>query len=358
MREERLARIRRLRGIDYVPSYARGPQDSLGSLCRRDVLTRELGFSRGLGLNGVRLWLHIGSYEEDPALYLDNLVYFLDRCQEEGLGAHLNLFDSVGVDPEDAAKPATTKQELRQRFVGNPFVDQMIQIVGDRHDLMLVPDCEAPVALLTEFWIAGPGYVHVQPDEWQRCESYVRAVSERVRSHPALLILEVMNEPEACLFGREVDYEPVRRFYSAMHAVLADTAPDVPTTIGSSNLEAFKQADIDTGMRMDVVSFHCFARDSETFRAAWEEAKAYTEATGNRPVICSEWGIYPGDVDEAQLAAYKMQLPIALDSGIAWETIHTVAGYCNGADAALLYANGTMRPAGVYLRQTMREFTP
>ena len=48
-------------------------------------------------------------------------------------------------------------------------------------------------------------------------------------------------------------------------------------------------------------------------------------------------------------------MPIAVESGAAWEVVHLVTAACNGAMAALCYANGTMRPAGKYLRSVMRE---
>lgn len=348
---DRLARVRKLQGICYVPSWARGPQDSLGDRCQRDTMSRELEFVNGLGLNGVRLWLSIHSYEADPDRYLGNLIFFLDRCRDLGLDAHLNLFDSVGIDPEDASAPRVRKE---QAFAGKSREMQLEAgfTTADATSLMPVPDCGVPVILATEYWLAGPGYRHVGPAEWPRCERFLRAIVGAVRSHPALVILEVMNEPEACLFRRQVDFAPVAAFYAAMLKLLQQAAPDVPTTIGSTRLANFKQADAETGQSMDIITFHSF-NDPAALRSQFAEAKAYATATGDRPVICSEWGTYPGAADEKQLELYKQLLPVALESGAAWEIAHLLAAYCNGALAALLYSNGTMRPSGLYVRETM-----
>ena len=354
-KSDRLNRVRAMRGVCYVPSYARSPEEFFGGYCRRDVLDRELAFIPGLGLNSTRLWLSIHGYEQGPDTYVDNLGYFLDQCHELGIDVHLNLFDSVGVDPEDAAHPQIPKEQL---FGGDALAMQgeLGSRTGPATALVPVPDCGVPLTLFTESWMAGPGYRHVGAQNWPRCETFVRAMTDAFRDHPALVILEVMNEPEICLFGRdqEIDFSPVQAFYTAMHKTLVDAAPNLPTTIGSTRLENFKEADSDTGMALDIITFHSF-NDADTLRAAFEEAAEYSAATGGRPITCSEWGTYPGETDEAQLELYKQLLPIALESGAAWQIAHLLTAYCNGSMAALLYPNGTMRPAAVYLRETMRS---
>jgi hypothetical protein len=351
----RLERARAMRGICYVPSYARSPEEFFGPLCRRDVVERELAFIPGLGLNSTRVWLSIHGYEHGPDEYVDNLGFMLDTCRELGVDVHLNLFCSVGIDPEDAALPQVPKEKT---FNGDAL-DMTVELgshTGRATAMVPIPDCGVPLTLFTETWTAGPGYRHVGREEWPRCAGFVRAIADAFRDHPALVILEVMNEPEICLFGREeeVDVAPVQAFYTAMHQVLVDAAPDLPTTIGSTRLENFQQADTDTGMSLDVVSFHQF-NDADALRTAFAEANAYAADTGGRPVTCSEWGTYPGETDEAQLALYQQMLPVVLESGAAWQIAHLLTAYCNGSMAALLYPNGTMRPAAVYLRDVMRS---
>jgi len=348
----RLDRVRKMRGIVYVPSYARGPQDSLGVLFRHDVIRRELAFIPALGLNGVRLWLQISAYEATPDLYLENLRFFLDWCLELGLDVHLNLFDSVGVDPEDTEARPITKAEAFRSSLRNRAMKVLFRI-GQTQDLMQVPETNSPLALMAEFWMAGPGYRHLGDDEWPRCERYVRAIASVVRDHPSVVMLEVMNEPEMATFFRRADYAPVTRFYKAMLLCIADAAPDMPTTIGSSSLKRFQQADSDTGRQLDVISFHSFKASPKGLERDFEKAIQYAAATGDRPVMCSEWGTYPGATDEDQLRIFRDCLPVVLRSGAGWEVVHLIAGYCNGAMASLLNTNGSMRPAAVQLRKTM-----
>ena len=343
-----------MRGICYVPSYARSPEEFFGELCRRDVLSRELGFIPGLGLNSTRVWLSIHGYERGPDTYIENLGYFLDQCHELGIDVHLNLFCSVGIDPEDAARPQIAKEQL---FGGHALAMQ-----GELGSRTGPANRPCPGARL---WCSAhplhrvvdgrPGLSACRTRNWPRCETFVRAITDAFADHPALVILEVMNEPEICLFGRdeEIDFRPVQAFYTAMHQVLVDAAPELPTTIGSTRLENFKEADADTAMALDIITFHSF-NDPATLRAEFEGAAEYAAETGGRPVTCSEWGTYPGETDEAQLELYKQLLPVALESGAAWQIAHLLTAYCNGSMAALLYPNGTMRPAAVYLRDTMR----
>ena len=49
------------------------------------------------------------------------------------------------------------------------------------------------------------------------------------------------------------------------------------------------------------------------------------------------------------------EVTVALESGASWQIAHLLTAYCNGSMAALLYPNGTMRPAAIYLRDTMRS---
>lgn len=343
-----------MRGMCYVPTWARTASEILSSLCRHDVMRRELGFIRALNLNSVRLWLSIHGYAAEPDIYLSNLRFFLDTCEELGLAVHLNLFDSVGIDPEDALAPVVAKEDTFggrageiQARLGFPNADATA--------LVPIPDCGREVVLATEWWIASPGYRHLGVEEWPRCAAFVRAIVGAVGQHPALVLLEVMNEPELASFGsQQVNFEPVARFYRAMYDELRAASNDLPTTIGSTRLANFRQADADTGMGLDVISFHSF-NSADGLREAFREAREYAAQTGHRPVICSEWGTWPGVTDERQLALYQAMLPVALDSGAAWEIAHLIAAPCNGANSTLLYASGTMRPAAMYLREKMRS---
>ncbi len=148
-----------MRGVCYVPSYARSPE-FFGEFCRRDLLARELAFIPGLGLNSTRVWLSIHGYERNPDTYIDNLGFLLDQCLEIGIDAHLNLFCSVGIDPEDAALPQLPKE---QTFNGDALEMQgeLGSRTGPATAMVPIPDCGVPLSLFTETWMAGPGYRHV-----------------------------------------------------------------------------------------------------------------------------------------------------------------------------------------------------
>jgi hypothetical protein len=357
---ERLERLRGLRGTCYWPSWSRTPVDNWTAEARSDTLRRELSVVAGLGLNGVRLWTNVHGYEQDPSIDKANLVLALDLCAELDLMVDLVLFDSCGIDPELGSAEELPLEQAMERLGSNAFMDQFAVRaetvdIYEASALVQVPLRGGAIVAVWEGWVPSPGYYRLGEDELPRWEAFARDVVAAVRDHPALVLLEVMNEPFITHLGLDpVDLAPIRAFYTGMHRLIRELAPDVPLTIGAENLERFRDYESDLDEPLDVVSFHPLTYDPVAFKGLLSEASEYAAQSG-RPALASEWGAFPGSHDEGQLAAYTGLVPVLLESDVAWCQSHLIAGYGPFALTAIVYANGTLRPAAEYLR---RELVP
>jgi hypothetical protein len=357
---ERLERLRGLRGTCYWPSWSRTPVDNWTAEARPDTLRRELGVVAGLGLNGVRLWTYVRGYEQDPATYMRNLTTALDLCAELDLMVDLVLFDSCGIDPElGSAEELPLEQAIEE--LGRSVLIEQFAARADSIDileasaLVEVPLRGGGIVAVWEGWTPSPGYYRLAGADLPRWEAFARDVVTAVRDHPALVLLEVMNEPFITHLGLEpVDTTPIRAFYTGMHRLIRDLAPDVPLTIGAENLEGFRDYEADLDEPLDVVSFHPLTYDPAAFAQLLSEASTFAAQTG-RPALASEWGAFPGSHDEGQLTAYTDLVPVLLASDVAWCQSHLIAGYGPFALTAIVYANGTLRPAAEHLRRELRR---
>lgn len=358
LKARRLERVRRLRGICYWPTWSRTPVDNWTVAATVGGIARELGFAAGMGFNGVRLWTNVYGWEAGPASYERHLHAALDSCADLGLGVDLVLFDSCGIDPElghahevplEALVAQLPPGELMRSFEQRgPGVD-----IYEAGALVRVPSSGEEVVAIWEGWTPSPGYYHLGADERPRWHRFAKSLLSALGDHEALVLVEVMNEPFVTHLGRpQVDRAPIRDFYRDIHRLVLDHAPDVPVTIGAESLERFQEYEADLDAPLDVVSFHPLTYDAERFKALLQAGCSYADLTG-RPALASEWGTFPGAHDAAQLESFEALLPIALASGAAWFQSHLIAGYGPFALTALLYPNGTQRPAAEYVRRVL-----
>ena len=88
-----------IRGANYTPSYAANDVVFWRDF-DPEVVERELGLARRLGLNVIRVFLQYVVFEHDPELFLARFDTFLDLCDANELLAMPVLFDSCfGMEP-------------------------------------------------------------------------------------------------------------------------------------------------------------------------------------------------------------------------------------------------------------------
>lgn len=361
----RIERLRTMRGTCYWPTWSRSPVDNWTATARTELIERELSFVRGVGFNGVRLWTNAYGWELDPEVYEARLRYALDCCHRLDLMVDLVLFDSCGIDPElrsdgelplheVIARSRDSDDALMRAFAqAGPGVD-----LFEASSIVVVPDGPDAIVAIWECWSPSPGYYHLGEEERPRWKRFAASVIAAVRDHPALVLLEVMNEPFVTHLGRPMpDTEPIRDFYADIHRLVVAEAPAVPVTIGAESIERFQAYEADLDQPLDVVSFHPLTYDANRFRRLLDDAHDFADS-GGRIAFASEWGAFPGSHDEDQLATFRELLPVALASEVAWCQSHMIAGYGPFALTAIMYSNGTLRPAGKYIRSTIDASVP
>ena len=173
-----------LRGLNYVPHWA---GSSVGTWRGYDPLQVEadLRAFRGIGCNALRVWLSEAVYREEGRVFLDKLRDFFARCEAQRIFVMPVLWDAVGAEPS-----------------GEPYDD----LFG---------------------WVKNPSTANVEdPNYWREYgDPYVEAVVEAVGDRPALLMWDVMNEPSDLAF-----YRHYARVVDAL-------APNEPITIGFSQAD-------------------------------------------------------------------------------------------------------------------------
>jgi hypothetical protein len=353
---ERLERLARARGVNYLPSWARSPVEHWGPLLRPEILRRELGWVRALGLDHVRVWSSAPAWETGGETYVDGIGLLLDTAHDLELGVVVQLFDSCGTEPGGAGEQLTI-EEVLARAEGDPRLELVLALGSEEgRDFTGQPAIETvvwrgdPMVVLWEAWEPSPGYDRLGPPYWPVWDAYAQAVLSRIADHPALLLVEVMNEPFLTQAGREVDRRPIVDFYRHATATVSAAAPSVPLAFGAQEPEDVVIHEADIGRALDVVGFHTYGGGAE-LRTKLDAAR---EVAAGRPLYVSEWGWFPGGPDEAQRAGLAERLPVLLEAEVGWAAFHLVAGYGPFALSSLLYPSGVMRPAATYLRDRLR----
>jgi hypothetical protein len=354
-RQDRLDRLAHARGVDWFPSWARCNVDYFTVAMPADTARRELRLVQGLGFDHVRIWLNAWGHATDPAAYVGNLTLLLDAAHELGLGVVVELFDSCGIEPSRGPGSLVRIEDIPALGAETPSMAAVDSIgAGRGRDLFLAPALvevpwrgDASVAVWEGF-VPNPGYDWLAPQHWPRWDAYATDVIRAVQDHPALLLLEVMNEPFITHLGDEVDRQPIIDFYRHVIELARALDPDLPLAIGAA--QPFIADHDANAPDLDVVSFHSLA-GPDALHGAIQEA---TRVAAGRPVYCSEWGYFPGGTDEQQLRELQQLLPILDEARIGWAVTHLIAGYGPFANTALLYPSGVMRPGAVWLREQLQ----
>lgn len=360
-RGRRAERLRGRRGVNYLPSWARGPHEHWTSALRRDVLEREVGLAAALGFDHLRVWVNAPAWEREPLVVPGSLRLLADTCERNGLGLVVQLFDSCGIEPDEPVlDPAIRLGDVPRLAPDDPRTAILTGWDGGRRDVFgkpgLVPVAWRgdPIVGIWEGWVPSPGYRLLGPEHWARWDAYARSVLATVADHPALLLVELMNEPWMSQIGTNPDRAPIVAFYRHVHEVVRSAAPDVPLAIGAERAAHVTDHEADIGERLDVVSFHSYD-GGDALRAELDAARAVADG---RPLYLSEWGWFPGGTDDEQRAGYDDRLAILGGddaSDVAWATFHLVAGYGPFGLTALCYPSGIMRPAALLLHDHLTK---
>jgi len=365
----------KVRGANYIPSYASNTYEIWRNY-DHDVFDRELGLVSAVGYNSVRLWLNAAAFDELGRKMVDHVEDALRLCAKHKVRAVINLFDACGVHPRKDARWITTS-EAYDTLLQSP------RLTSDQKNLMkhlfanyahgfgartLVPlAADSPMTvLLFQSWQSTPGSDHLGPGSYPKLERYIENVMGRLQGNPAVLLWDVMNEPEFAGEGpispgvfMTADMEQTRdTFLKHFHDFIKRKYPEEITSVGWAQLDnASKYADL-----ADVLTFHIYA-EPERLKSTIDRAVEVSRKAGKRILITetlANWDFgspdFPGLAsDEKQLAHYRKVLPVLINSPVGWIAWGMIINRTFDPYTDIFYPNGQPRPAAIYLEKTLKE---
>jgi len=362
-----------IRGVNYFTSTASNAHEMWRSFDAA-AAARELGWLRAIGFNSVRLWLSVPAHQENPARFLDGLKTCLDLCERRGLTAMLVLFDSCGIEPREDAVEMSVHEAYQKLLEAERFTEAERNLIRSRYQefaarrgkhmrVKLAPETPYDI-LFWQNWQPNPGYSKIHGGDWKEFEAYTQDVAELARAHPAVISIDIMNEP-GCLFdlpegvSSRAASETVEQFVRHFAERARRAAPQVPVTVGSADIDWMKRlADV-----QPVLSVHSYELGDE-LKAELRRASAFAQQRG-KPILLTEclantdgWlkthGEEARSSDKAQLEHYRETLPVILDSGMGWYSWGGIVGQMFTPFTDILYPNGYLRPAAVYLERQLK----
>jgi hypothetical protein len=300
-----------LRGMNFIPAYPRlfveppvlpphlryrGVASSVAAWRFYDSreIDRQLGWIKSLGCNAVRFWLSHAVWEHDERerereggenRFVANFQDFLRRCEHHRLSAMPVLWDERFVEP--SAQP----YDDISVWVRNPHSSR-----------------------LTVEWATDPA------DPYNG-DAYVRAVVEAGSRSPALLLWDVMNEPEIRQAWLEHYCDRVREW---------DPDPAHAITIGFAALLDFGgpfENPVLAHPTLDVLSYHPYGMFAANFAEWTRMARRVSEPPFTdrpKPILATEGG-HPGE-----LAPYDRHLDFCRTHEVGYMLFQGMIGHVAG----------------------------
>src|SRR5690606_14254864 len=106
---------------------------------------------------------------------------------------------------------------------------------------------------------------------WPRWEHYLRGVVPVLAAHPAVTVVELMNEPYLTGVGSRLDPGPVDAHVGRTYRLVRSLAGDLPLAVGAERATDIADHDRAASGGLDVVSVHCYAT-GDALRAELELA--------------------------------------------------------------------------------------
>ena len=367
-----------IRGANFIPSYASNTYEIWRDYDHR-IFDNELRLVQTVGYNSVRLWLNYAAFEELGPKMVDHVADALSLCSKYKLRAVVNLFDACGIQPRKDARLMTVREAYELFQESGRFTPEqkslMKQLFGNyAHGFgarSLVPvGADSPMmVLLFQNWQSTPGKDRMAPSFYPKLEAYVQAIVGRMKDNPAVLLWDVMNEPEFAGEGpvspgvfMTPEMEKMRdSFLNHFHGFIKRKFPDEALTIGWARLE---DADKYEALA-DVLTFHVYGEPAK-LQAAIDKAVSIGAQRGKKIFITetlANWDFGTPDFgrlasDEQQLAHYQKDLPVLMKSPMGWIAWGMIVNRTFDPYTDIFYPNGQPRPAAVYLERTLKDAQP
>ncbi len=245
-------------GANFTPSNAINQlelwQDDTFSL---DVIKRELGYAKSIGMNIMRVFLHDLLWEQDAEGLLAKMDAYLSVSDELGIKTMFVFFDDCWKD----------KFALGKQPDPIPF----------RHN---------------SGWIQSPGNAAADDlTQRPRLERYVKGVMTHFANDKRIVVWDLYNEPGNGSSGDHITKIQLRENESLpllldVFKWAKEVSPSQPYTVGLWRYTEGFQDLIDASLKYsDIVTFHSY-RPKEEMADMIAQIK---ESANGRPVICTEY---------------------------------------------------------------------
>ena len=365
----------KIRGANFIPSYASNTYDIWRNYDHA-IFDRELRLVSAVGYNSVRLWLNYQAYDEIGSKMADRVEDAVRLCAKHRLRAAIVLFDSCGIRPRkdvrwmaagdafDTFQKSPRFTSIQKKMMENLF-GKYVRGFG-AHTLVPVSPEMPMMALLWQNWQSTPGNDRLGPAWYSKLESYVSAIVGRLKDNPAILLWDLMNEPE---FASEGPVSPTElitpemkklggEFLSHFHGYCKRRYPNEVVSVGWAHLDnSARHAGL-----ADVLTYHVYGNAAQ-LQSSLEKAGGISRSAGKQILITetlANWDFGSPDfgrmsTDEAQLAHYQEVLPVLVKSPIGWIGWGMVMSRDFNPYTDIFYPDGHPRPAAVHLRRALTE---
>lgn len=355
-----------VRGVNYYPSWIRSLPD-LWIQYDNDAVRFELGLARALGFNSVRVWLGTHPWEQLGDAMWPRVGHFLATAAELGLTVLPVIFDSCGVEPSSYSGEVVPVPEAYRRALADPRLTrpsrERLRALAGPYAATVGKDAWCPYSaadpstILWQWHAPSPGYSQLGEEHWPKWAEYLKAVLSNFGNHPAVLMWDLMNEPNLVrLFnvteggGPGFDQTIVHRFLHRMRSEADNIKPRKLLTIGFESAEGMRQM----AASAEVLSFHSYEPDVEKLGRSLTAEKAFAAAQG-KPLLLTEAAavLFVRGVQDAgdstQLELYRRTLPTLARAGVGYYAVALMAGRFPFSWVGFYRPDGSRKPVADYI---------
>ncbi|MBA4165986.1 MAG: hypothetical protein H0X41_00290 [Chitinophagaceae bacterium] len=269
-----MERFGAVKGCNYAPRY-NGPW---WSDFREEIISEELGWAHSIGLNSVRVFVPVYTWQDDKAVFYQRVDRFLEMCQRDSISVMI-VFDTYGVK--------------------NPARKDKLRIIPDR-ERTIKPGWHNGPSNAIEGIIPRNDSAH-----WPVIKTYVQEFAAKYASDKRIIAWDIYNEA-----------------WKKDTALMQDMFQWVREVNPSQPLTACWYA----SRFSDIITYHCYQRPGDRkgkktlpgfpfFEEEIQHALSF-----HRPVLCTEWLARPfGNTVQSVLPVYAA-------NNIGWYNWGLVAG--------------------------------
>ncbi len=288
-----------IKGANYIPSYARNSVEIWRDY-DKDIVEKELGYAKRLGLNSVRVFLSHVVYKNDPSKFLENLLHLVRFSNTLGIYTMPVVWDSCFREDE-------------------PTID-----LDDNR------------------WYPNPGVMYLTEEHWDGQKEYAMDIINLLDNEPGLLMWDIHNEPTVTTYieeytGKELEeHTRIIWTYVKHYCDFFRENSNSFVTVGTA-----KPADIDIiADHCDVLSFHDYSHTKGQVDSEFKLAKKLGEKYG-KAVFCSEMSC------NSRANPYDITIEIANNNELGYFMWELMIGRSFWNDRhGIVYPDGTVRDPG------------